>query len=149
MVADAEGKVIAKVEGVVFGALEVATRSSDDAEIEEGHDTKHEAPSIAPVENRLASLVGDVRRLVAGELKLQTDDVEVKRALTDMGVDSLMSVSLRRGLRRRYGFEFPPTLLWNNPSVYAIAQFIEKQLPVDRPDGEAYPSGEGRLAQLG
>jgi 6-methylsalicylic acid synthase len=130
MVADTEGKVIAKVEGLVFGALESragATRSSN-GKIEEGHATHPETPCIAPVENRLDWLVGDVRRLVARELKLQSDDVEVKRTLIDMGVDSLMAVSLRVELRRRYGFEFPPTLLWNNPSVYAIAQFIEKQL---------------------
>jgi acyl transferase domain-containing protein/acyl carrier protein len=148
MVADAAGKVIAKVEGVVFAALDSrsAAAGSSHGKIEEGHDTNHETPSIVPVENRLDWLVGDVRRLVAGELKLQTDDVEVKRSLVDMGVDSLMAVSLRVGLRRRYGFEFPPTLLWNNPSVYAIAQFIEMQLSVDQLDGEAYPSAESRLA---
>ncbi len=127
MVADAEGKVIAKVEGVVFGALDSSSGRRVRPTDEEGHDTSHETPFIAPVENRLDWLVGDVRRLVAGELKVQTDDVEVKRSLVDMGVDSLMAVSLRIAFRRRYGFEFPPTLLWNNPSVYAIAQFVEKQ----------------------
>ena len=81
-----------------------------------------------PIENRLIWFVNDVRKLVATELKLQEEDVEVKRPLIDMGVDSLMTVSLRVRLRQRYGFEFPPTLLWNNPSVHAIAYFIDRHL---------------------
>jgi len=81
-----------------------------------------------PNDNRLEWLVDDVRTLVATELKLQSDNVEVKRSLIDMGVDSLMTVSLRVRLRRRYGFEFPPTLLWNNPSVHAVARFIDHRI---------------------
>lgn len=81
-----------------------------------------------PVENRLAWLVADIRKLVATELKVQEENIEVKRPLIEMGVDSLMTVSLRVRFKQRYGFEFPATLLWNNPSVYAIANFIEQHL---------------------
>lgn len=86
------------------------------------------AELVIPVENRAAWLTADVRNLVAVELKLAADDVDVKRSLTDMGVDSLMTVSLRIRLRLRYGFEFPPTLLWSNPSVHAIARYVEHRL---------------------
>ncbi|WP_442864613.1 acyl carrier protein [Agrobacterium sp. LMR679] len=84
--------------------------------------------SEIPSENRFDWLVGDIRRLVSTELKADEADLEVKRPLIDMGVDSLMTVSLRVKLRKRYGFEFPPTLLWNSPSVHAIAQFVDKNL---------------------
>ncbi|WP_197433913.1 type I polyketide synthase [Agrobacterium vitis] len=84
--------------------------------------------SEIPSENRFDWLVGDIRRLVSTELKADEAYLEVKRPLIDMGVDSLMTVSLRVKLRKRYGFEFPPTLLWNSPSVHAIAQFVDKNL---------------------
>lgn len=89
-----------------------------------------QTPFVIPSENRLSWLIEDVRALVAAELNVQTDEVEKKRPLIDMGVDSLMTVSLRVQLRQRYGFEFPPTLLWNNPTVHAIGQFINHQLEV-------------------
>lgn len=93
---------------------------------ETGDNTLPDNASLSiPIENKQEWLIGDVRKLVAMELKLQEEDVEIKRPLIDMGVDSLMTVSLRVRLRQRYGFEFPPTLLWNNPSVYAIANFID------------------------
>lgn len=81
-----------------------------------------------PIENRFAWLITDIRNLVASELKMHNEGIEIKRSLIEMGVDSLMTVSLRVSLRQRYGFEFPPTLLWNNPSVHAIAQFVDHQL---------------------
>jgi len=81
-----------------------------------------------PAENRSTWLITDIRKLVATELKLPMENVEPKRPLIDMGVNSLMTVSLRVRLRQRYGFEFPPTLLWNNPSVYAISHFINNHL---------------------
>lgn len=81
-----------------------------------------------PTENRLAWLISDVRKLVATEMKVQSEDIEIKRPLVEMGVDSLMTVSLRILFKQRYGFEFPATLLWNNPSVYAIANFVEQHL---------------------
>lgn len=81
-----------------------------------------------PTEGRLPWLVDDIRRLVAVELKATETELEVRRPLIDMGVDSLMTVSLRARLRKRYGFEFPPTLLWNSPSVSAIADFVDQNL---------------------
>ncbi|MEZ2223844.1 SDR family NAD(P)-dependent oxidoreductase [Rhizobium sp. RCC_161_2] len=93
--------------------------------------TTGEAPLDIPADNRFEWLIGDIRRLVSIELKADENNLEVKRPLVDMGVDSLMTVSLRVKLRKRYGFEFPPTLLWNSPSVYAIAQFVDKALQSD------------------
>lgn len=87
-----------------------------------------------PTENRLAWLVSDVRALVATELNLEKDKIEIKRPLIDMGIDSLITVSLRVRLKQRYAFEFPPTLLWNNPSIEAIARFIYENLNASEKD---------------
>lgn len=98
---------------------------------EGGEDVSEEDEIAIPTENRFEWLVSEVRKMVAAELKLDVDGVEVRRSLVDMGVDSLMTVALRVRLRRRFGFEFPPTLLWNSPSVYAIAQFTDQAFGMD------------------
>ncbi|MEV6926510.1 type I polyketide synthase [Dactylosporangium sp. NPDC051485] len=69
-------------------------------------------------------ILGDVRDQVAAELNLAVEDVELRRPLIDFGVDSVMTVSLRVRLQRRYGLELPPTILWNKPTVAALAGHI-------------------------
>jgi 6-methylsalicylic acid synthase len=45
-----------------------------------------------------------------------------------MGVDSVMTVALRRRLERLYRLTLPATLLWNQPTVAAIAQYLADRL---------------------
>ncbi|HEY9567318.1 MAG TPA: acyl carrier protein, partial [Thalassobaculum sp.] len=46
------------------------------------------------------------------------------RALRDLGLDSLMSVELRNALVAKLDCKLPATLLFDHPSVSALARFV-------------------------
>ncbi len=63
---------------------------------------------------------------VAGELGLPADSVDTRLPLVEIGVDSIMTVSLRRQLEKQTGLTLPPTLLWEHPTAAAVtARIIE------------------------
>ncbi len=61
---------------------------------------------------------------VADELGLTEDDVDVRLPLVEIGVDSIMTVALRRRLEKRTGLALPPTLLWEHPTAAAVTARI-------------------------
>ncbi|KAI0966748.1 6-methyl salicylic acid synthase [Xylaria arbuscula] len=69
-----------------------------------------------------------VREVVAAVLMLSTaDDVDGRAALADMGVDSVMTVSLRRNLQAALKIKVPPTLTWSHPTTnHLVGWFNEK-----------------------
>jgi 6-methylsalicylic acid synthase len=76
------------------------------------------------VEARLKLLLAEVRLAAAEALGAEPEAVDADRALTDQGIDSLLSVALRAGLTKRLGIELPATLLWSHPTVAAIAAHL-------------------------
>lgn len=75
-------------------------------------------------------VTADVREQVAAELNLDAADVELKRPLVELGVDSVMTVALRVRLQRRYGLDLPPTILWAKPTVAALSDHVHGALRV-------------------
>ncbi|MGV0745737.1 type I polyketide synthase [Mycolicibacterium sp. XJ870] len=67
---------------------------------------------------------------VAGQLGLSETDVDVDLPLVELGVDSIMTVRLRRQLEKQTGLSLPPTLLWEHPTAAAVtARIIEMLAP--------------------
>jgi len=73
-------------------------------------------------------VTADVREQVAAELNLDAADIELKRPLVELGVDSVMTVALRVRLQRRYGLDLPPTILWAKPTVAALSEHVSDSL---------------------
>jgi len=71
-----------------------------------------------------AVLIDDVQRHVAAELNLAPSEVPVRRPLTEMGIDSVMTVLVRRALEARLNLSLPATLLWTYPTVAAVADYL-------------------------
>lgn len=55
-----------------------------------------------------------IRACVAQALHMVPDDVDSKAALSDMGLDSVMKVILRRQLQQAFKVKVPPTLTWSH-----------------------------------
>ncbi|MEU4380442.1 6-methylsalicylic acid synthase [Micromonospora echinofusca] len=93
-----------------------------------------------PEEELRAQVTADVREQAAAELNLAPADLELRRPLVELGVDSVMTVALRVRLQRRYGLDLPPNILWNKPTITALAEHIIDALrPVA--DAEPVPAG--------
>ena len=73
----------------------------------------------------LAFVSGEVATVLALD---RGEPVPLETGLFELGMDSLMSVELRRRLEQGVGQTLPSTLTFNYPSVSALATFISDQL---------------------
>lgn len=80
-------------------------------------------PATTPEE-----LAEDLRTQVAAELRMSPADVGLGRPLPELGVDSVLLVTLRARLLRRYGVDLPQTILWNQPTIRALAAHLSETL---------------------
>ncbi len=81
-----------------------------------------------PAAARRDLFVDLVRREVAGVLGWDASQpMALDTGLFEMGMDSLMSVELKRRLERAAERSLPSTLTFNYPSVAALASFLETE----------------------
>ncbi|GAA2553332.1 phthiocerol type I polyketide synthase PpsA [Winogradskya consettensis] len=65
-----------------------------------------------------------VRIHVAAETHLPVVDLDARRPLMEMGLDSVMTVRVRRGLERQFRIPLPATLFWDRPTIEAVASLL-------------------------
>ncbi|MCV7382561.1 type I polyketide synthase [Mycolicibacter longobardus] len=65
-----------------------------------------------------------VSAAIAGQLGLPEDGVDPYVPLIEMGVDSIMTVAVRRRLEKQTGLTLSPTLLWEHPTAAAVTKKI-------------------------
>ncbi len=66
-------------------------------------------------------LYREVTAAVAAAIGTDPTNLDTRLPLTEMGFDSVMSTGLRRALAKRLHVKVPPTLIWEHPTVTAIA----------------------------
>ena len=120
---------------------DIAPRDDDDA------DGSGLAVPLGREDMDIADWVGDlVVATVAAELGLAEDGVDPRLPLAEIGVDSIMTVALRKQLERKTGLALPPTLLWEHPTASAVAsRIVELLSPHDHsaPDEVSAQVGAG------
>jgi acyl carrier protein len=82
-------------------------------------------------------LIDFVRAEAAAVLGTNETEVAQDVGLFEMGMDSLMSVELRRRLERGAARKLPSTLTFNYPNVGALAGYLERELTSSLPQGAA------------
>jgi 6-methylsalicylic acid synthase len=89
-----------------------------------------------------ATLADEVQLLIAKEMKLDPADLAPTRSLAEQGMDSILTVMVRRRLEKRFGCRLPSTLLWQTPTVSAIAEYMAELLntPAEEPVGDLGPT---------
>ena len=123
---------------------------------EQGPSVVLEQLRAAPPGDRLDLLVAHLRSEVAAVLGWGADSrVGRRQKLFELGMDSLTSVELRHRLQRNLACSLPLTVVFDYPTVDALAQFIVGQmsLPEEKPaPSEPVPTsldaGADRLAAM-
>ncbi|MFB4306098.1 beta-ketoacyl synthase N-terminal-like domain-containing protein [Actinomadura sp. GTD37] len=87
-----------------------------------------DVPETAGATARSEDLPTDVCAQIAAELSMDPAEIDQRRPLAEMGLDSVMTVRLRARLTRSYGIELPPTLLWEQPTARALITYLQQQL---------------------
>ena len=69
-----------------------------------------------------------LRECLATILKMDDiEEIDDHVALTDLGVDSVMTIVLRQKLQSVFKVKVPQTLTWNYPTVVAMVDWFSKQ----------------------
>ncbi|KAI9928670.1 hypothetical protein ASPWEDRAFT_36436 [Aspergillus wentii DTO 134E9] len=99
--------------------------ASSDSESSGPSDAAAAIPTSGP---ELKTYLDDkIRNCVASVLQMAAEDVDSKAALSDLGIDSVMTVTLRRQLQQSLKIKVPPTLTWSHPTVsHLVGWFAEK-----------------------
>ena len=82
-----------------------------------------------PGPERAAYLTTTISGCVASVLQLAgPDEVDPKAALSDLGMDSVMTATFRRQLQQTLKVKVPVTLVWGHPTVSHLVKWFGEQL---------------------
>ncbi|UUU22864.1 type I polyketide synthase [Streptomyces sp. DSM 40750] len=76
-------------------------------------------------------LTEEIAGQIAGEMRLPVASLDVRRSLVEQGLDSVMTIVVRRRLEKRFGHKLPATLLWHQPTVVAIGEHVAELLSAE------------------
>ncbi len=71
-----------------------------------------------------------LREYVAQVLHLSPSRVPLDKQLKTLGLDSLMSIELRNHLEDALGIGLSATLIWNYPTISALAPFLAEKMGI-------------------
>jgi 6-methylsalicylic acid synthase len=124
VIAAPDGTVAAKCTGVTFEAVQVELYKEHHEEAP-GEDAEWFDLEGSELHDHL---IGAIREIAAREMRIDPAELDVHRPLIDMGADSLITVEITRRLERRFGVSVPGTLLWDRPTVAAVAGYLTEYL---------------------
>jgi 6-methylsalicylic acid synthase len=129
LVAAPDGRVVASLAGLRYPVIAEAAAVRGPAE------PAGELAGLDPDE-LLARLVHEVGAQIAAEMKLPPTALDPRRPLVQQGLDSVMTVIIRRRLEKRYGHMLPASLFWQQPTVTGIAEQLARLILEDAPAPE-------------
>ena len=93
-----------------------------------------------------------LRTILARELRIPEEELAVDRPFAELGLDSVMAMSIRREAEQLAGIELSVTMLWNHPTIESLTNYlVERLLPQQDSDGDVdvlSDSGSGVLDTL-
>ena len=84
--------------------------------------------SQLPAEDVLSELQTGLRAILARELHMPESELELDRPFAELGMNSVMAMSVRRETEQFVGIELSATMLFNYPTVVALAGHLAKKL---------------------
>jgi phthiocerol/phenolphthiocerol synthesis type-I polyketide synthase A len=93
--------------------------------------------SQMPAENMLSELEIGLRIILARELRMSEAELELDRPFAELGINSVMAMTVRRETEQFVGIELSATMLWNHPTITTLATHLVKKLsPQDVSDND-------------
>ncbi len=79
-------------------------------------------------DDRLNELETDLRTMLACELRIRESELELDRPFAELGLNSVMAMSIRRQAEQLVGIELSATMLWNHPTIASLAAYLANKL---------------------
>ncbi|MCP2344663.1 6-methylsalicylic acid synthase [Nonomuraea roseoviolacea subsp. carminata] len=131
--ADRAGAVAGWLSGLRYPVIDAPPAAESGAE---GVRPAESIVDLGPEELR-AFLLEEVGAQIAKEMRLAPADLQPHRPLVEQGLDSVLTVVVRRRLEKRFRCSLPATLLWQQPTVAAVADYIAGLLSASAGQGDA------------
>ncbi|MDG4666919.1 type I polyketide synthase [Mycobacterium sp. 236(2023)] len=95
----------------------------------------------------VAELRTRLRTILARELGMPDDAVDVDMPFPELGLDSMMAMNLLRDAKALVRVDLSATMLWNHPSISQMSDFVADllaptQQPAEEPEPEAAEADE-------
>jgi phthiocerol/phenolphthiocerol synthesis type-I polyketide synthase A len=93
-----------------------------------------DAPAISPAwsempaEDVRGELEAGLRAILARELQMPEAELALDRPFAEFGLNSVMAMSVRRDTEQFVGIELSATMLFNYPTIVALAEHLAKKL---------------------
>ena len=101
--------------------------SSEVAAVPDGHGTSPAWAQMTP-EDVLRELEAGLQAILARELRMSEAELETDRPFAELGLNSVMAMSVRRETEQFVGIELSATMLFNYPTVTSLAGYLAKKL---------------------
>lgn len=137
LLADVDGRGVGHLAGLRYPVIDAPVPAEEDL----GGPAESFA-GLAPEDLR-ERVLPEIRAEIAAVMRLAPEDLATRRPLVEQGLDSVMTVMVRRRLEKRFGRRLPATLLWQQPTISAIANHLVELLATPRPDVAAETVPEG------
>jgi phthiocerol/phenolphthiocerol synthesis type-I polyketide synthase A len=122
--------------------------SSDVSAVSEPQETAP-AWSQMSAEDMLRELQAGLRAILARELQMPESELELDRPFAELGLNSVMAMSVRRDTEQFVGIELSATMLFNYPTIIALAEHLAKKLlPQAESDDEIDALGDSASSVL-
>lgn len=125
VVAALDGTVIATLAGMAYPVIDRPV-DDDAAPVATGPGLSVENLTTEQLRELIAA---EVTGTIAAEMRLpDAGDLHPRRPLLEQGLDSVMTVTIRKKLEKRFGHKLQATVFWQQPTVVAIADHLTEIL---------------------
>jgi phthiocerol/phenolphthiocerol synthesis type-I polyketide synthase A len=96
--------------------------------------TVEEAPTVSPAWSKMPAeevrreLEAGLRTILARELQMPEAELALDLPFAELGLNSVMAMSVRRDTEQFVGIELSATMLFNYPTIHALAEHLVKKL---------------------
>jgi phthiocerol/phenolphthiocerol synthesis type-I polyketide synthase D len=109
--------------------------------------------ALIPDEDRVGELETRLTAILARELRMPPSAIGADRPFPELGLDSMMAMTILKESRRLVGIDMSATMLWNHPTISSLASHLAEMLapqhvPQDHDDDMALDSGNSVLDEL-
>jgi phthiocerol/phenolphthiocerol synthesis type-I polyketide synthase D len=79
-------------------------------------------------ENIVSELESRLQAILARELGMPASAVHLHRPFPELGLDSMMAMTVLREAKRLMGFDVSATMLWDHPTISSMAAYLSEML---------------------
>ncbi len=131
-VTDADNAPMLDIRSLRYAAVESTVPQAESANGSAGAGLAdlipHRAWSELSAQELPAELEGLLATILGHELGMPASAIDTERPFPELGLDSMMAMTVLRETKKALGVELSATMLWDHPTIAALAGFLAESL---------------------